>query len=431
MYSSGLTYNRYRPSYEDNFSSPSSSSSNWRSNLRSTNEDPLSMATNNSNQQRRPTRYSRSSTTTSVAQLLTDSCTSLLQKITTRVRGPSATVERQLLSHQVPTAHNSPLQTSKSTTVVPNLGSTRTRLEDKYAAVLDKIYGRRRGDPEKTIEPSIGRQLTKSATTTNVILSEKAYPYVNNNNNINNNVMVVREKTPYRNNDIKLNKTSKINNNEPPYSYLDRDSVYRIRHRSNHSTELRPRRSSKPQLQLQRSGKSELNERKLSQTNLKLCPVEIPLNDNVIPTTSTTKITKPINVPISSSSSNNVVVDDDSTPTPQQQQQQQQDPIKEREAKRKEIQSLIMKYSALDEAYNRAALGFHHICDTSNSHNFNKNNNNYGLAKSVSKIVLQPHQHHQQLQQQQLSRQQSLSGHKYYRNLVGAVSKFITRKDLF
>lgn len=42
--------------------------------------------------------------------------------------------------------------------------------------------------------------------------------------------------------------------------------------------------------------------------------------------------------------------DDDVTPTPSV-----PDPVAEREAKRKEIQSLIMKYSALDEAYNKTS----------------------------------------------------------------------------
>nr|CAD7453096.1 unnamed protein product [Timema tahoe] len=63
-------------------------------------------------------RYARSSTTTSVTQMLSESCSSLLQRIATRVRGPSAAVE------------------------TAQLGVTRSRLEDKYSAVLD-----RRRDP--------------------------------------------------------------------------------------------------------------------------------------------------------------------------------------------------------------------------------------------------------------------------------------------
>lgn len=107
---------------------------------------------------------------------------------------------------------------------------------------------------------------------------------------------------------------------EPPYTYLDQDSAYRVRYRSNHS-ELRPRRASKPL----RTGKSEMHER-----NLKLHPVEIPLEPPV---------------PVHNNNNNNEI-----TPTPA-------DPLSEREAKRKEIQSLIMKYSALDEVYNRGVNG--------------------------------------------------------------------------
>ncbi|KAH1028002.1 hypothetical protein HUJ05_001410 [Dendroctonus ponderosae] len=278
-------------------------------------------------------------------RLLSDSCSSLLQKITTRVRGPSATVERQLqnstngLSSGSGTAggsrlsihHPNPLTTSKSSTVVPNFqgAASKNRSDDKYSSVLDRIYGRRR-ESERKPEPSIGRGLAKSSTTANVLqLSEKAYPYVNSNSNN----VVQREKTPFRSSDQKKNAVYP----EPSYSYLDRDSIYRVRHRSNHS-ELRPRRSSKPH----RVGKSEHNDRKTSiTTNLKLTAVEIPMANECIvledPETKKGTAVSPSE-------------DDDVTPTPSV-----PDPVAERETKRKEIQSLIMKYSALDEAYNKTS----------------------------------------------------------------------------
>lgn len=285
---------------------------------------------NNSAAARR-TRYSRSSTT-SVAQLLSDSCTSLLQKLTTRVRGPSATAEssnNDAKNNSYP--HNPffgghPLTTSKSTTVVPNFGHTRTRLEDKYSSVLDRIYNNKKRYSEKPDGPVSGRTLSKSSTTANVLLSEKAYPYV---------AKAPREKTPYRGE----SRNSHYNNQwrqqqypEPPYSYLDRDSAYRVRHRSNHS-ELRPRKSSKPR----RSGVSEASERKNSNastsSNLKLCPVEIPLAGEKH---AAVHAARPVKV------ERNSQAQDGSSGV-----------LSEREAKRKEIQSLIKKYSALDEFYNR------------------------------------------------------------------------------
>ncbi|KAL1509507.1 hypothetical protein ABEB36_004225 [Hypothenemus hampei] len=364
MYTSGLTYSRYRPAYYDEAERYSNShshssravpdyswlgTSSYRPTSGGTNHqlisnrrlnDTSSMASGSSkggtNESRRP-RYTRSSTH-SVAQLLSDSCSSLLQKITTRVRGPSATVERQLQnnstthSSNLSVHHPNPLTTSKSSTVVPNYGSPRSRVEEKYTSVLDRIYGRKR-DTEKKQEPSVSYGLTKSNTTSNVLqLSEKAYPYVITGSS------VQREKTPYRN-EPKRNATACP---EPSYSYLDRDSIYRVRHRSNHS-ELRPRRSSKPQ----RIGKSELNERKssiTSTTNLKLSAIEIPITNE-----ETEKANNLMLPPITASEKKLSSDEEDVTPTPAV-----PDPLSEREAKRKEIQSLIMKYSALDEAYNKA-----------------------------------------------------------------------------
>lgn len=85
--------------------------------------------------------------------------------------------------------------------VAPDLGSTRSRLEDKYSAILAK-YGREPRDKDKervTAErrPAAPTEklsphplpLSKSATTS-IVLAEKAYPYVSSG--------PAREKTPYR-----------------------------------------------------------------------------------------------------------------------------------------------------------------------------------------------------------------------------------------
>lgn len=399
MYGSGLFYNRYRSAYDDSerrqtVRSPGDSSwtytpspwavrpsvathkdkgtsaktypSNSRLNKRLV--DDYSMATSGqSNAPPRRTRYSRSSTTSSVAQLLSDSCSSLLQKLTTRVRGPSATIERQLINNNSSSrGHPNPLTTSKSSTIVPNFGMTRARIEDKYSNVLDRIY--RRKDPEKTIEPSMGRNpLSKSTTTTNVVLTEKAYPYVSN--------VSQREKTPFKN-DGKAS-VHKRQFPEPQYTYLDGESSYRIRHRSNHS-ELRPRRSSKPH----RTGKSEINDRKPT-TNLKLFPVEIKLHEDPSPPVRTAPAEAPSNKNDKTTSSISVI-----------------DSIGDREAKRKEIQSLIMKYSALDEAYNKVK---NDNCCPSGKASASTNVNVLPSASSASSVTASIAQ-------------------KYYPNLFAAVS---------
>ncbi|KAL3278110.1 hypothetical protein HHI36_013455, partial [Cryptolaemus montrouzieri] len=346
---SSLHYNR--PSYEDGRRRPvpgdyswqkwtPRSNNNYNGNRTSViNRPPDDHMANNSHNPPRRTRYSRSSTA-SVAQLLSDSCTSLLQKLTTRVRGPSASAETSSSHNESKNNNNNynqnpffgghPLTTSKSSTVVPNFGATRSRLEDKYSSVLDKIYHKKRYS-EHPDEPVSGRTLSKSSTTTNVLLSEKAYPYVSK---------VPREKTPYRGEGRHLHHNNQWRQQqypEPPYSYLDRDSAYRVRHRSNHS-ELRPRKSSKPH----RSGISEATDRKVSTSsaNLKLCPVEIPLNDE-----------KPVAVHAPTNS--HVVKQKEAEGNSVGELNATSGVLTEREAKRKEIQSLIKKYSALDEFYNR------------------------------------------------------------------------------
>lgn len=346
MYGSALTYTRIRNGYDDDRIGTSKHSPGypWHSQksirpiARSTADtNAMTSGGNTSGSQTttptRRSRYSRASTT-SVTQLLSDSCTSLLQKLTTRVRGPSATFERSVNNNYLNNANNVVADNAASNNV-----STRSRLEDKYAAMLDKIYGKKRTQ-ERTLPP-----LTKSATTSNVLLSEKAYPYVSLTNS-------QREKTPYRS-DSSKNYQKKYP--EPPYTYLDRDSVYRVRQRSSNHSELRPRRSTKPQ----RSGKSEHAERRPS-NSLKLFPIDISIDNE-----------KPYKKPTSPLTSSASLFDDEKTPT-------NVDPlITEREAKRKEIQSLIMKYSALDEAYNRTGLNI-------NSNNSNSNNNNNNSTNSAN-----------------------------------------------
>lgn len=173
-------------------------------------------------------RYARSSTV-SVTQLLTDSCSSLLNRLTSRVRGPSTAADKPVtvtssssssrlhperdreniepprrhhrhhtseLHASAAAAEQRPVRTTRHEDTTRSrleeryADSTRSRLEDKYSAALER-YSRR-----KEKERSTGRSLAKSATTHSILLSEKAYPYVSAGSSSSSSV--VREKTPYR-----------------------------------------------------------------------------------------------------------------------------------------------------------------------------------------------------------------------------------------
>ncbi|XP_058799513.1 serine/threonine-protein kinase PRP4 homolog [Phymastichus coffea] len=316
---------------------------------------------------RRSNRYARSSTT-SVTQLLSDSCSSLLQRLTSRVRGPSTTVERPALltsasaaSVSIPSTprpqprHQQHRQHKDDSTL---LGSARTRLEEKYSSVLDRkpsflggsrvnLQQRHRREPspfvreDRTLEPSARRSVLKSpsgggggginsSSSSAILLSEKAYPYVS---------PVRREKTPCgherragrprRNAEGRA--TGKCNSHSSSelnladtYSPLlgrshqasSSDSFHRYgRHKSGHA-ESRSRKI-RPQL---RQGKSEQPDMSTHVT-LSDDPDKTPIAEEV--ERRAAKILPEL-------------LDNDPK-------------IVEREAKRKEIQSLIAKYAALDE----------------------------------------------------------------------------------
>lgn len=187
--------------------------------------------------EKRRTRYARSSTV-SVTQMLTDSCSSLINRITGRSRGPSECIRKpELKPVETSRNHNIPSSSSSSSYLPSPFHSSgyTVRNEDRYLSALDAHRYRRQQRP-----------LTKSATT--VLLSEKAYPFVH---------QTPREKTPYR------------------------------RHKPNVLLSIRP---------------------------LKRSPTTV--TTTVLPPESIAQTTDPV--------------------------------ITEREARRKEIQTLIMKYSALD-----------------------------------------------------------------------------------
>lgn len=77
---------------------------------------------------RRPVhRYARSSTASSVTQMLSDSCSNLLQRITNRVRGES-------FARPAPSSADSPRRRARNETLPAN--AVRNKLEEKYSSVL-------------------------------------------------------------------------------------------------------------------------------------------------------------------------------------------------------------------------------------------------------------------------------------------------------
>lgn len=307
----------------------------------------------------RRNRYSRSSTT-SVTQLLSDSCSSLLQRLTTRVRGPSTAAER---SDPIPT---------RKTPVLSRHNSTRSRFEDKYAQILDrytsyrkrdedhprrqerdKSYHHRRDESpylrdEKTLEPSVQRTAVKSPRAS-VLLSEKAYPYVSTSN-IGRDLR--RERTPgYHRADRHL-----MTNSEAYKHYG--------RHKSGHADSRRTK--VKP---LKRSGKSE----QIEGTSLGLRSRR--------PGDGEAMISKGKEFDRKETDRKDFYrygldrqgldkkeferkeldrkeldkLDPEKTPTVSvvQEEEETDSVLREREVRRKEIQSLILKYAALDEAYGK------------------------------------------------------------------------------
>ncbi|XP_043601270.1 serine/threonine-protein kinase Doa isoform X2 [Bombus pyrosoma] len=303
------------------------------------------MSTSRQGSTGRRSRYARSSTTTSVTQLLSDSCSNLLQRLTTRVRGMSTVNDN---------VGNKPSVTRPSP-IVSQLNSARARLEDKYCTILDKYsrkkhhdhtdrpsiefrrtrerdrdhaYYRREDSPfvrdEKTLEPSMTRTVIKSQTS--VVLSEKAYPYV-------------RSPTAK---EFKREKT-------PGYHRVDKHALqnsdaYRRygRHKSGHA-ETRTRK-----VRPYRNGKSEQLES--SSTALRIVrPMKVePL------VSKEKKDDDPDKTPTSSVVRENV---NDINVLPIIDSEESDPAISERVAKRKEIQSLIEKYAAMEETYSQLAAG--------------------------------------------------------------------------
>lgn len=236
------------------------------------------------------------------------------------------------------------------------LGSTRSRLEDKYSSVLDKIAVQKKErarkekeDRDKTLEPepSLSRGLMRSLTT--AVFGENSFKRNNYSRE------KTRDKTPYRSTaDRRISSSHKpkeeykngfdIPLKDRVHYGKDRDSVYR-RHQ---------RRSL-------RAEKSENSDRKAGKLSLR--PVDISLHSGVRDLISPTqaisdtnmklKITKtPTSSPFRDVGRQKQIYfpssdeDDDKTPVGDRL-------LSDRETRRKEIQGLIMKYAHLDEVYGR------------------------------------------------------------------------------
>ncbi|XP_053976852.1 serine/threonine-protein kinase Doa isoform X1 [Hylaeus volcanicus] len=286
----------------------------------------------------RRNRYARSSTTTSVTQMLSDSCSNLLQRLTTRVRGTSALNDNVATKAPAPRRSPNPSQ----------LNNTRTRLEEKYSAILEKYsrtkrhdrgsidyshaherehsYYRREDSPfardERTLEPSASRSIVKSLTS--VVLSEKAYPYVKSSR-------------------VKPSKCE----NTPGYHRSDRDTLlnsesYRRygRHKSGHAEtgtlKVRP----------YRNGKSEQLEP--SSTAMRL------LARRAKAKTAKQTVVDPDKTPTGSDNSADVALQTVGSVGTARLVESDSDRGIGAE-RRKEIQSLILKYATMEETYSQLA----------------------------------------------------------------------------
>ncbi|KAJ2947388.1 hypothetical protein O0L34_g17159 [Tuta absoluta] len=238
-----------------------------------------------------------------------------------------------------------------------SLGSTRSRLEDKYSSVLDRIAHQKKErarldkeDRDKTLEPepAFSRGLMRSLTT--AVFGENSFKRNNYSRE------QTRDKTPFRNNsDRHLSSSLKqIDKNEyrngitdiplkdRTYYGKDRDSIYRKHAR--------------------RSLRAEKSEGKAGKLSLR--PVDIslqsgardlvsPIQQSVSDTNIRSKTTKtPASSPVREIGRQKQIY------FPTSDEDEEKTPVgdivmNERETRRKEIQSLIMKYANVDEMYGR------------------------------------------------------------------------------
>ncbi|XP_014236564.1 probable serine/threonine-protein kinase dyrk2 isoform X1 [Trichogramma pretiosum] len=405
-------------------------------------------------------RYTRSSTT-SMTQLLSDSCSNLLHRITNRVRGPSTNNDRPAYTslassatapihstaasnlatiHSPARHHNRPQQQpqppnphhrydyrqsqqllkgptapasssgrlvgSRPGTAVLHhrddsaIGTARSRLEEKYyPGLLSDGSGRKRSvgssssgsgasylsgsrqnlqrphhevspfiREERTLEPSLRRSVIKSPST--ILLSEKAYPYVSSPARRDKTPCAHERRTHHPRKNAEGRASGQCNSHSAstdPYfvsaekyaalrsSLQHSDSMRRRgRHKSGHADSSQTGSHQQQQHQQtgrpwprSRQGKSEQPSARRRQSSTSsndpektpmLPTAESPISEKQ---EQPSKATTPTNPPLVSTMDLTDLPDDPA--------------IIEREAKRKEIQSLIQKYAAIDALYDKSA----------------------------------------------------------------------------
>ncbi|XP_063635338.1 uncharacterized protein LOC134806059 isoform X6 [Cydia splendana] len=307
-------------------------------------------------------RYQRSSTTASVTQLLSDGYSSFINRLTRR--GPSEKSDADTKLTAARTRYDDKLLSNKNLSLsnvqrydtnghispytslsgVTSARKLNDDLQKKEKARKDIV------DRDKTLEPEPPRGLMKSLTTT--FFGENSFK----RNNVSREK--TRDKTPYRNTaDRRMPSMGKKNLEKELYDKngfddplrghhygKDRDSIYR-KHR---------RRS----LRAERSEHNDRNKLSLRPIDINIHPgardLVSPPQHSIYDTNSKNKVTRTPTSPVGEVGRQRQIYfpssdeDDDKTPVGDR-------ILSERETRRKEIQSLIMKYAHLDEMYGRMA----------------------------------------------------------------------------
>ncbi|XP_078033494.1 CDC like kinase darkener of apricot [Augochlora pura] len=291
----------------------------------------------------RRNRYARSSTTTSVTQMLSDSCSSLLQRLTTRVRGAS-TINDNMVGKSVTISSNAGHRLGDADYATYSRKKRhgygdRSHLDYRRTHERDHSYVRREDSPfardEKTLEPSVSRSVVKSPV--NVVLSEKAYPYV--------------KSAPAK--EFKREKTPAFQRTDRA-TLLNRVESYRRygRHKSGHAEtwtrKVRPYRNGKSE-QLE-SGSAALRLARPTKVDSSTTAERRDARNKEAVNAEPDPDPDPDKTPTGSvahdAGVDAVLAIDEDDPA-----------ISERAAKRKEIQSLILKYAAMEETYAQLAAG--------------------------------------------------------------------------
>ncbi|KAI5750060.1 hypothetical protein M8J76_012526 [Diaphorina citri] len=339
-------------------------------------------------------RYGRSSTV-SVTQLLQDSCSNLIHRIATRVRGPSQTneppqtttatvnsspkfgrflstnnTERQLnpLSHssskgyfserherrwrtntarlKLPeeSASSSCSNLNNSLHNISSLGVTRSRLEDKYSNILEKYDSPRYRSQKET--PADSNRIIRKKSLCDKYGSDLAPPSTSGVSRLSTTREKTRDKTPYAGDHLRRSihrpSSSRVRQKSGLFStYSSTNSASTHSHLDTLANDENVANNNIPS--------SSRLQPSLSRTSLSTFkPLDQPENKmyNVRPwkpgksEAKTVTPTKQLDSKLSLCKKTSTALDNIDLLDPV---------VSEREAKRKEIQSLIMKYAAVDD----------------------------------------------------------------------------------